>query len=461
MAAIAYDELFNRLGRIGHIAYLIDGGQAGVPAALIDLFDNYESTTDLDLIGTLITQQFQLPSQITSVMNTIAGLAQSTIFRMVQASQPSVRSVPGAVLELIRQMTADAQAVATCTIGVSNAALTTNIGNGVVVTSTKRGDGLVQQNTVAEVLRLACTADSYTGGCTAGQERFGMGGQPNTASLWDYNWPTGSGSSSNATAVSADIDANTSSNLLTNGDFETWAGSPVAASNFVLSTGTWGTDITRSATANRGTYSLDFIAGTGVNTALYQQFNTGTTGTVANPSSLNSYAVNFWGKRVGVVSAGVLTVELVDGSGTVINDQQGVANSTTFTLSAWTTSFVAKNVVFRIPDVPPSTMRLRFRISTALTGADVLIDDLCFSPLVSAYSGGFGYQVFSGATPFVTQDAFNVTATNDRAGVLYGANFQTLFQRFYGMMNLNPPAGLLLPYSTGGGITQPTSKITA
>lgn len=453
MAAINYNTLFTRLGAIGHVPYALASAQAAVPTNLTSLWGDYEGTTDDDLIGSLLSVKDFLPQSVQTVASQIAPLAQTTLLRMVQASVPAVQTYQAALIELIRQMTVDSQSVAACTVGVSSSALTSNIGTGTLVTSTKRGDGLIQQNIVAEQLRLACTSDSYTGGAVAGQEPFQIAGPTQTAGLWDYNYPVGSGASTGATAVSADEQASSTTNTTTNGNMETWTTDvPPHLSNWTMS-GTWGTEMQQSTTAYRGTYSLQINAGNTAN--IYQGFNDSTNGTGVSLTPLYSYAVYFRTRAVaGTVTGGVLTVELVDGSGTVVNDQQGVANSFTVTLNTLTTAWVAETGLFRVPNVPPSTMRLRFRVSTTLTGDNVLIDDVCFAPLTAAYSGGFGFVLFSSVTPFVKNDGWDVTATNNRGGQSYLGTFQALFDRFFGMRNLN----LLLPYS--GSPTQADTKIT-
>lgn len=455
MAAIDFDLLFDRLGKVGKIGYVLAGDQSAIPALLQDLFDEYETTTDNELIGSLLASKASFYRSVVSPASSSATVAAPTLIKMVNASVPSISSRTPALVELIRQMGVESESVDECTVSASAAALSTNQGSGVVVISTKRGDGLIQQNIVAEVGRLVCTSDSYTGGQTVGQEPFQYTGQPQTAGTWDYNWPTGSAAATGVNAVAASQDASTTGNLLTNSDMEDWSTDVIPElSNWVMS-GTWGTDMERSATALGGTYSLALLDGTTAN--IYQTFNDPTDGTQANVSPYTSYAVNFWARAVaGTVSGGVLTVELVDGTGTVINDQQGVANSFTLTLSTLTTSWVAVNGVFRIPEVPPSTIRLRFRVSTALADDDVLIDDVALTPLTAAYQGGWGFAVFSNpADPFVTGDGWDVTAANDRASATYGATFQTLFDRFFGMRGL----GLLLPYS--GSATQPDTKIVS
>ncbi len=457
MAAIAYDTLFSRLGSIGHIGYLLDGSQAPIPAALDAIVALYTGTADVDLIGSLLNQQPTLPNSIVNPVVQIQSIASSTLIRMVNASTPSVRTVQAALIELIRQMRLDSQTVKACAITATPAALSTNVGTGVLVLTTKRGDGLVQENTVAEVARVSCVADSYTGGTIAGQEQFQFTGQAQTAPLWNYNYPTGSAATTGQNAVSATQGGSTLGNILTNSDFETWSGplSTDSLTSWVLQAGTYGTDIEQSSTAFAGTKSLRFLP-TAANTAIYQGFGVDTPVT---PMALTSYPINFWIRALaGTVSAGVLTVELVDGSSVVINDEQGVANSFTVTLNSTTTAWVAVNGSFRIPAAPPAVMRLRLRISTALVGDSILVDRLAQSAAAGSYPGGPGFVVFSGGTPFQAGDAFNATMTNARGGQSYLATFQSLFNRFFTMVT-QVQSGLLLP-STSGYPTQPDDKIT-
>lgn len=456
MANIDFNTLFTRLGHNGHLGYVLAGDQAALPAILTTLIADYTGTADSDLIGSTITNQSQIITPVSQPPGSLAGLAAATLVRMVNTSVPSITTQNAAMAELIRQMIANAQSVKACTVGCTNAALTTNVGNGVVVTSTKRGDGLVQENMFAEVLRLVCTADSYTGSATVGAEQFQLSGQPSTSPLWNYDYPTGSAAAASVNAVDASVNASATGNILTNSDFEDWSGATSidTLNNWTLSTGAWGTDIQQSATFFDGAKALEFLSGTGTNTAIYQQFNS-TSGTSINPTPFYSYPVNFWMKSlVGSPGAGVLTIELVDGSGTVINDGAGTANSFTQSMSALTTSWVAVNGTFRIPEVPPSIMRIRLRMSTALTTHPVLVDRMAMAPFTASYPGGFGFSVFSGNTPFATGDGYNVTTTNNRGGASYLATFQALFDRFFNM-RVN---GFLLPSS--GAPTQADTKIT-
>lgn len=454
MPAIDYNDLFTRLGKIGKIGYTLAGDQAALPALVTAILAEYEGTSDVDLVVQLDGQQASIITPVVQPPAELASLAEATLLRMVQTSVPSVSDTVSALQELIRQMNVDSQSVDACAVAVSTAALSTNIGTGVVVVSPKLGNGLFQENLIAEVSRLQCSADSYTGSAQVGQEQFLWTGVPDTVGPWNYDFPKGSGATSSTQAVPASLAPSATGNIVANGDMEDWTDDATPElENWVLETGAWGTDALRSTTAYGGTYSLRINAGA-TNTALYQEFDD-TDGSVVAPNSLTSYAFNFWMRAVaGTVSAGVLTVELVDDTGTVINDQEGTANSFTKTLNTLTTSWSAVNGVFRIPNVPPSVMRLRLRISTDLAGDAVLIDDLAGTNLTASYSGGWGFAVFSGATPFVAGDGWDVTSTNDRAGASYLGTFQALFARYFPMM----PNNLLLPSS--GTPTQPDTKIT-
>jgi hypothetical protein len=439
---------FPRLGRILHVGYLADVYEATLPAAF-DSFENQFEASLQDVSAPVTLARDGLERVASGVMSFATATAQNLVIQTVLADQPSqsLEFLP-AMREVIRQMIAQGVTVKKNTITLTPTALSGSVGTGVLVTSTKRGDGLVQENTIAETLRITCVVDSYTGNAIAGRETFGVVGAPVLAGVWDYDYPRGSGAATTAQAVSADQDASPSGNLMTNGNFELWsADATPQLSQFTLSTGVWGTDAQRSTTANRGTYSLQLLP-TGANTAIYQEFDNSASGTNVKPNALASYGVNLWLRKLsGTVTGGVLTVELVDSSGTVQNDQQGVPNSFTVTLSTLTTSFVAYNSVFRI-NATPGTLRLRLRLSTGLAGASVLIDDLCMGGLNPMYSGSPGWVVFSGATLFAGNDGWSIVNTNDQGGASFCATFQTGADRLLDMRG----NGLLLPSASPGTI---------
>jgi hypothetical protein len=132
----------------------------------------------------------------------------------------------------------------------------------------------------------------------------------------------------------------------------------------------------------------------------------------------------------------------VDGSGTVVNDQNGVPNSFTVSLPGLGTSFVAKTHVFRTPADLPTTLRLRLKLTTALSGgSNLFVDDVALAVMSSLYPQGPSVAVFAADTQTIRGDTWAIGITNNRTTTSRGWNLA--FQRWYGMMGL----GLLLPVS--------------
>ena len=464
--AIDFDSgngsLFYRLGRVLHVAYLLDVYQAAVPASFTALIAQYNSTLQ-NVIGPTAAAYPGLVPLSSQVMNFTTGgegsvnLGWDTILATVYGDQPNQSwTRRSAMAEVVRQMGLQSKTVTANVISCTPTAISGSVGTGVIVVSTLRNDGLVQENTIAETLRVTCTIDSYTGGATQGQEQFSLVGAPAATGsnnsipvgTWDYNYPLGSAAAVQTNAISAFTDASSVGNLLTNGSLALWSSDPAPTlTNWVLQVGTWGTDAQQDDTdPYQGDFDLQINAGS-ANTQLYQEFAS-STGTSAEPSALTAYAVNFWIKRTGVVSAGVLTVELIDDAGTVVKDDQNVDNSYTITLSGVATSYAASNAVFRLPQNPPDTMRLQFRISTDLAGASIRIASISFAPMVSMYTGGPTFCIFSGAVPFVGGDGWSIANTNNQGGASNLATFQTGFQRLFDMRSL----GLMLPSAVSGSI---------
>lgn len=171
---------------------------------------------------------------------------------------------------------------------------------------------------------------------------------------------------------------------------------------------------------------------------------------------LAQYAVNIWMAADVVPAAGVVKIDLVDGiGGTVINDEAGTANSVTIdcTGAPMTTTFVAFNGMFRTPKILPSAIYIRLRVSTAITsGRTIYFDHMALVEATELYKGGPSVAIFSGKTPMrksstdgqVEADYFILTCANDYRGEL-----QTWADRNFNMRE----KGLLLPSATGGSET--------
>jgi len=173
---------------------------------------------------------------------------------------------------------------------------------------------------------------------------------------------------------------------------------------------------------------------------------------------LKQYAVNLWALADVDPAAGVITVDLVYGvGGSVVADEAGTNNSFTIDCTNLTTSFVAKNGVFRTPRVLTGPVYFRVRITTAISsGTSVFLDHLAMVEMDELYTGGPSLSIFSGKTAFrkgagqVAADYFTCAIANNRAG-----GFQEWFDRNFQMRE----KGLLLPSDTAGAETIADSLI--
>lgn len=460
--ALNLTNVFTMLGRAGRNAYIINGAQ--------DTQDTpFNQTAALAFVNPAwiapLSQSYDAGIRSeTGSMSSWTTFAATCLQQMVADDSPAYGTSLGAALAYLEaQMRAQSATVLQCTVGGSSAAEAGNLGSGSVFITLIRGDGLSLQNTIAEVGTVLITADSYTGGQTAGREPWQWVGSPNVSSLntgvgvglWDWDWPQGSGSSAAGVCVSASQDASTGvgNNYLTNGDMEDWDTTGTPFLNYWdLGVGTWGTSIQQeSGTVLGGTYSVRFNAGATLN-ELTQQFDSAdltgaTAGTTAALEAFTGYAFNMWLRASGVISGGVMTVSLVDSGGTVINDQQGTANSQTVTLSTiGSGSWTGVPFAFRTPVVLPSDgiVRLKIKITTALAGANLYMDEVCFTQPTNLYLGGPSIALFSNpADPYEAgpdPDGYTLTFTNNRGGASFGATFQTLVNRLF------QTPELILPY---------------
>jgi len=457
-------QVFTSLGRAGRNAYLIDTAQAAQGTPFTQL--SGEAWVNPAWVAQLAQSYDAMLRQGTTGMGVWTQAVGNILQGLVVAQDPAYgASLSSALFYLNQAMIAQAATVKECVIGSTVTPDSGNVGGGTVVVTLVRYDGLIFQNTVAEVSTLLITADSYTGSATAGSEPWQWNGAPNVSSYgtgtpvgtWDFDFPQGSGQSASGVAISASVDGSQTANMTTNGDFEDWSVALSGPSYWYLETGTWGTSIERSGTALGGTYSVQFNAGATLN-ALTQQFDSSdatgaTAGTVATITAFTPYLVNLWTKATGVISGGVLTVSLVDSTGTVLQNQAGVNQSQTLALTGLSTSWVARSFAFQTPVVLPSNgiVRLKIKVTTALAGANLLVDDVCVCQPTSLYPGGPSIAVFSNpATPFEARpdpDGFTLTFTNDRGGATYGATFQCLISRLF------QTPGLILPYDASPTIS--------
>lgn len=416
--------------RLGHMAKVLSDANSYAKTTLTtdvtniyaDFVTGYANESIIDGIGVQLTA-----AQASSLgfPNYISQLATNTCNAMVQADNPqfSSSSIDLALQEIIRQMKASSDSVLPMTVACTSSAAAGNNGNGNLVCTTYRKDGLQQENIYAEKIKAVCTADSSNGATTAGNEQFTVTGTT-SVTLLSSSWPGGSGASGSLQVINP-----TTGSILSNGAFETWtvANTP---DDFSITVGSAGTQVLEGSTPFTGTKSLELV-GDAANTALTQTITT---------STQTLYAVNCWIYASVTPAAGVLEFALIDGGGNVINDDQGNQNLFTKSLTAVTTTWLAVSGIFRTPLIQPAVVKLRIRLSTALSvGTNLFIDQLCLSEMTSLYSFGPSFALFSGSTNFFLGDYFTATATNSRGAAGTLNTWQTVFFRLFNRTNLLLP----------------------
>ncbi len=469
-----------RLGHLGQAlndansilggALTVDGRAADVSATMVTktntvTTDFAAGTAQYALIDTLQSQLASYQGSASAFKTYLKSLAQALLIKMVDDDTPlASKDVTSALKVLIQQMvTAAASFKANVPAAGAQTSLGSPTGTPAIVSSVKSGAGTYSgmEYMIAETVRFVVSTDAVTGGATANQESLTATGKVAASSPLDYNWPLGSGASQTYTVVDPQL-SNNGGNVLQNSGFDTWDSTHLTQpDNFVRVTGTAGTDFTRETSTVFGgsAGALKLVGNAGSSAALVdlrQTFNTtpstvldsgGTsynigvfpgapaaTSLPATPTAGNQFALSFWIKADIVPAAGVVTVDLVDGSGTVINDDAGTANSTAITLSGITTSYVQKTAIFRLPFSVPTVIKLRIRTTTAIsTSTNIYIDDLALAKMIQLYTAGGPYfAVFRGATKPLIGDTWTVALTISAAGA-----FQRLFQKFFDIHKLN------------------------
>lgn len=431
--------LFTTLGRVGKLIYVANTHGASLPTTLDDLLDQYDGDDrQTQAVAQAIAQAETMPTLTTAGLAVYQQLAVDTLLRAVRSDNPAAAgSVQDAVGEVIRQMNDATETVARSAVTATPTPYTTNDGDGAIVSTVIRGDGLPCELCVAEDARIVCVADSYSGTATVGQETFRFYGAVPPPSgggrddVFAWNWPVGSGAIYDSLVVDATSGPSATGQVLVNGGFDafTVANTP---DSWTINAGTPGTQILAETSTLFGYGSTGSIAFVGNATgANISQAIADTSGITLSP--LSAYAVNCWVRVDVSPAAGVLTIDLVDGSNNVVQDAEGTNNSVALTISTLTpATWTNLQGVFRLPKLVPATLRLRVRLSTALsTGSILLIDHLALARVEVPYPAGPGFRVFAGNTPWAIQDGYTLAVTNDRASATYAATFQALFARLF------------------------------
>lgn len=234
--AVNLTTLFTRLGKMAHCFNTVQTARlTTVPDELQDVLDEFASAST-DILATVDHLPDALAnwqSSSGSLLSDLTIAAQQLIVQTVEDDNPQEdSSIETALDELIAQMEASSDSIDANAVGASYSVGGSNVGDGAFVVSTKRGDGTTEELCYAEDLVFVCES----GG---GSASFSVVGEE-AVDLLSQQWPQGSGAATSITAIDPAVAGD---NLLLNGSFEDEEDIANFADDWILVTGTVGTNI--------------------------------------------------------------------------------------------------------------------------------------------------------------------------------------------------------------------------
>lgn len=278
--AVNNDGLFNLLGKAFYAQSLINTSRGTtIPAAVIAVLDRFELLTNTAALAPVAAA---VPGSIAAykaggqqAMRTLQQYCRDLVVEVVNAdTRLPAKTLPLALAELIRQMRAASASVDQSTVAVTVTA-GSNTGDAVLITSRRRGDGLLQENALADTITAKVTnaGDPATATVT-------LTGTAAETDLLSGDWPLGSGARATLALTAA------SASLLVNGDFEDEDDTDNAPDDWVVSVGTIGTTLKMTnveiqtvaitGTPTGGTYTLSWANAAGkTQTTVELDYNAG------------------------------------------------------------------------------------------------------------------------------------------------------------------------------------------
>jgi hypothetical protein len=414
-----FTQIFTQYGRFVYwcnqwLTYQSVDLLANTTGAADQILSQYETQRFL-VIGVQQQMQGQASTMASWVSQSVNALI-PTFQNLQQALNAPNNSINTIMPLFIQAMIEDSQTVQANTI--TAAAITaegSNVGNGQLVVSINNAAGIPDERILNETVAVVCTQDKYTG-AQSGGESWSITGWPQQSASTGPYVPQGNGNGPTMRTAN-------NSNIITNGGFETWSSNLPAG--WTLVAGTAGTNIVQSATAHRGSSSLE-LAGDGSTTTI------GITQPISGVTQ-KIYGLGVFLRKAGTVSSGSTLTISISGSGiSTVN----LFNADPSTL---TTSYVLHSAFLSLTDVIPANLAVNISWTSANSAggsAQILIDDYV---LVLTTNFGFEqYVMYAGSTDFQQGDEFSVVSANNNDGV-----FQTFNCRFFGyaLPSTNSSAG--------------------
>ncbi len=408
--------LFDRIGALYRFVVEVRAEAGGAGAAgrwkyeLNDVYVKVENASNViqEAIDAVPSGMIGAQSGAVQLCESLKAAAQTILIeQMDESDQLPEKTVEEALRVLVEQMITASEDVAANTVSATVTDSASD-GDGTIICSVLDGRGRTLENVLAE--DVLCQRDETA-------QQFLCRGEAAADSKLAVNWPLGSGCN-----VTIDVTDAGDETIVLNGDFEafTVANTP---DDWSIITGAAGTQILSELTNKlAGDKSLEFV-GHATGAHIRQDVT-------ARVESRTPYAVNLFYKLDVDPAAGVLTVDLYDGSN-VINDDTGTANTVTISLPGVNdTNWHALSAFFRLPEPLPAAVYIRLRLSTALSvGSSVFIDQFAMVEADRLYDGGPYVAAFVGGTAFSQDDAFSIAIANNRS-----SKYQEAFDVFFDTM---------------------------
>ena len=385
--AIAFNTLFTALGKIVGGLNEWNTGLGATLDARVSTLRTQVTGIDPDLDDDLTVNKEAAVSAGSGWVGTLSTLAANTISEAVFNDRDLAdRSFNGAFTELVRQMTASGESLATsvATIGSVTASgvptgTPTFIVSDLEAVRQQRSDWTLPDSYVIQYTPSGWSVQGLTAAV------------PSSAP----NWPQGSGVSTFLTGTNAGT-----TSLGSDPGFELWTGTPVAPTQWTIFAGTAGTTVNRAAdtpVTGVGQYALELV-GNATTLSVRQAVNL--------TASTVYYLHAFVKRTANPANTGTLTVALRDGSGTLVSGTTAASVTTAAASTSWTPITVALTT----PSILPSAVYLDIRYDGG-AGDTVRVDQVAVNALPALYANGLRLAIVNGVTAPVAGDTWTLSVT--------------------------------------------------
>lgn len=407
--AINHTRLATRIGHLLASVNEVNTYRGTTLAGRVTTVAGDYTTVNPDLISSLYDQQVAARQSFSGWVSYLKSLLSDLIVDEVTNDVPLANaSLSSCLAEWRRQMLRDSESLnhSLVTLG-SVTAVGSPTSNTQFITTDKDGTAVSQDLIVPDSYLIRVAADDQRGASTYAETLSIVGKKADTDPT-DETYPTGAG----INTTKSIIDPALARGLVTDPGFDAWTVSNTPDDWTIVAPAVAGTNVFKASDDPRDSSGTSLrILSTASGTVKLRQAVTLTPNTV--------YAVHFKYKPVAngsaTPSAVIAKVRLVDGSGTVIQDDaandlslSGSTHAVVTVGSGWNNGYQA---YFITPTTLPDTVYLEITQDSDAAGADGYYDHVNLVAVTPLYTGGPYLDAFSGKTRAVENDTWTWAIT--------------------------------------------------